>query len=275
MVWFCPACVAAATMTNQTPGSTCVMPVYAKVLPGYSLDGFQFRAVVSANGDAPAVGALSFTTNTGINAPYTFPGLSDNDILNAWPLGSLKKPLTGSNCVGFLSFQIPPTAQAGQSYSVHFTGVDGAPDTNSDYAMESFPGTAWVLSSALQPPSVTSDEWKLHFFGALDNALAADGVDADGDGAVNWQEFLAGTDPTNPNSVLHFNGSGLSTNGISGVGLTWLTAPGKTYILQATPAIGGGGWTSINTNTGDGYNYQFVQANYTGNGKFYRILLQP
>ena len=100
-------------------------------------------------------------------------------------------------------------------------------------------------------------------------------VDADGDGALNWQEYLAGTDPTNPLSVFEFGSAGFSTNGAGGFALSWLTAPGKTYILESIPALGGKNWTAINTNTGDGYDYQFIQTNYNGDAQFYRILLQP
>jgi hypothetical protein len=158
---------------------------------------------------------------------------------------------------------------------VHFSGVDGAPDDTTDYAMESFPGYAWVLSTAQQPASITSDEWKLRFFGSLNSSLAGDNVDADGDGAPNWQEYLAGTNPTNAMSALKFDGPALNANGTPGVALSWLTAPGKTYILESIPAFGGKTWTPINTNTGNGYTYQFTQPKYGGNAQFYRIRLQP
>jgi hypothetical protein len=275
LVWFCQASIAAGTVTNLSPGNTCSLPVYANVLAGYSLAGLQFRAVVSPNGNAPPVGQVVFNPAAGIPSPQFLPGESANDILNYWTLGAFENPLQNSNCIGTISFQVPTNAQAGQSYAVHFIGVNGVPDTNTDYNMESFPGYAWVLSTALQPASITSDEWKLHFFGSLTNSLAGDDVDADGDGAPNWQEYLAGTDPTNSNSVFEFNSAGLSTNGVSGLALSWLTAPGKTYILETIPALGGQSWTAINTNTGDGYTYQFIQTKYNGNAQFYRILLQP
>jgi hypothetical protein len=275
LVWFCHASIAAGTVTNLSPGNTCSLPVHANVLAGCSLAGLQFRAVVSPNGNAPPVGQVLFKPAANIPSPLSLPGLSSNDILNYWILGHFTTPLQNNNYIGTISFQVPTNAQAGQSYAVHFIGVNGVPDDTTEYTMESFPGYAWVGSAALQPASITSDEWKLHFFGSLTNSLAGDDVDADGDGVPNWQEYLAGTDPTNPLSVFQFGGAGFSNNGVSGVALSWLTAPGKTYILETIPALGGKSWTAINTNTGDGYTYQFIQTTYNDNAQFYRILLQP
>jgi hypothetical protein len=274
LVWLCQASISAGTVTNLVPGNPCSLPVYANVLPGYSLPSLQFRAIVSPNGDAPPVGEVVFTPAANMTNHWSFPGLSANDILIAWASNAFSPPLQNSNYLGSINFQIPSTATNGQSYAVHFSYVDGS-DGATDYSMESFPGYAWVLSTALQPASITSDEWKLHFFGSLTNSLAGDDVDADGDGALNWQEYLAGTDPTNPLSVFQFDGAGCSPNGAGGVALSWLTAPGKTYILESIPALGGGSWTAISTNTGDGYTYQFIQTNCNGNAQFYRILLQP
>jgi hypothetical protein len=88
-------------------------------------------------------------------------------------------------------------------------------------------------------------------------------------------EYLAGTDPTDPLSRFQFTTAGINTNGIGGVGLGWLTAPGKTYVLESIPVLGGTHWTAINTNVGDGNNYQFVQTNYSGASRFYQLRLQP
>ena len=124
-------------------------------------------------------------------------------------------------------------------------------------------------------PSVTSDDWKVRFFGSISSPLAADNVDADGDGVPNWQEYLAGTDPMNSASVLAFAKGDVSSYGPNGVALNWLTAPGKNYILESIPAIGGKTWTAINTNAGDGYYYQFIQTKINSNAQYYRIRLKP
>jgi hypothetical protein len=153
--------------------------------------------------------------------------------------------------------------------------VDGAPDFTTKYQLESHPGYVWVMSSNLQPASITSDEWKIAFFGSLTSSLAADNVDADGDGAPNWQEYLAGTDPTNAGSCLQFSSAVLNTGGVQGAAINWLTAPGKTYVLQCSPVLNGANWTPVNTNSGDGNYYQCIVTNLSGTGCFYQIHLQP
>src|SRR5208282_3603760 len=162
-------------------------------------------------------------------------------------------------------------AQTGQSYAVHFSGVDGAPNMQTSYQLESFPAWVWVNSPALQPPQISSDEWRLAFFGSLNNPLAADNADADGDGMLNWQEYVAGTNPTNALSKLQFGTSSLNASGAQGVAFTWLTAPGKSYTLESSPTLGGTTWTPLNTTVGDGNNYQFVQTNYSGTANFYQL----
>jgi hypothetical protein len=275
LVWFCQFSVGAGTVSYGLPGNTCSLPVYAKVLPGYDVSGMAFRVMAVPDGGAPAVGQIQFNPASDIPAPQISPGLSANDIVCSWSIGGFNPPLQGSNYLGTISFEIPPTAQPGASYTLQFVVAGGAPDLTTEYQMESFPGTVWVGTAAQQPPSLTSDEWKTYFFGSTANPLAADNVDADGDGMPNWMEYLAGTNPTNASSCFQFTSATFNTNGLQGVAVNWLTAPGKTYILESQPDLGGKNWTAINTNSGDGNYYQLLITNYSGNSRFYQILLQP
>ena len=88
------------------------------------------------------------------------------------------------------------------------------------------------------------DWWMIQYFGhptgeASDNSLASD--DADGDGASNLQEYLAGTDPTNPNSVFRLSAAAPVNNTIS---LTWLAVPGKSYQIQYNTNLDNPVWLS-------------------------------
>jgi hypothetical protein len=274
LVWFCQASVGSGTIINALPGNTVSLPVYAKVLPGYSLAALQFRSIVTGSSGAPGVGAIQFNPAAGVPSPQVLPGLSPNDTVQFWSFGSFAAPLQNSNYLGTISFQVPSGAGAGASYALHFVGVDGAPG-NTAYQLESHPGYVWVMSAALQPASITSDEWKLAFFGSLTNSQAADNVDADEDGALNWQEYVAGTNPTNALSRLQFTSASFNTDGVPGVAVNWLTAPGKNYILLASPALTGAAWTPINSNAGDGNEYQFIDTNFGGGARFYQIEIQP
>jgi Tol biopolymer transport system component len=76
------------------------------------------------------------------------------------------------------------------------------------------------------------DWWMMQYFGhptgqAGDNSLASD--DADGDGASNLQEYLAGTDPTNPNSVFRLSAAATANSTVT---LTWPAVSGKSYQIQ-------------------------------------------
>ena len=76
------------------------------------------------------------------------------------------------------------------------------------------------------------DWWMMQYFGhatgqAGDHSLASD--DADGDGASNLQEYLAGTDPTDSNSVFRLTAAATANGTVS---LTWPAVPGKNYQIQ-------------------------------------------
>ena len=93
--------------------------------------------------------------------------------------------------------------------------MDGAADLNTPYQFEvcrTGLGEARLRAAA----AISSDEWRAFFFGSVTNSLAADNVDADGDGMANWQEYLAGTNPTNAQSRLQFTTAGIHTNGLAG-----------------------------------------------------------
>lgn len=63
--------------------------------------------------------------------------------------------------------------------------------------------------------------------------------DADGDGVLNWEEAIAGTDPTAPESRLQISAESLAS-GMRIHVAPWM--PGRRYRLQVREAIPGGEW---------------------------------
>lgn len=72
------------------------------------------------------------------------------------------------------------------------------------------------------------DDWQARFWGPNPLAWPSGGVDSDGDGATNLQEFLAGTNPVNAGSALRL---GMTRAG-QGMWLNWNTEPGFVYQVQ-------------------------------------------
>jgi hypothetical protein len=90
-------------------------------------------------------------------------------------------------------------------------------------------------TSAIPGPS-KFPQWQIAYFGATNSPAAAPSADPDGDGMSNTNEFLAGTSPTNRASVLRITSVILSDND---VWVTWLTAGGKTNVVQSAISLNG------------------------------------
>lgn len=80
------------------------------------------------------------------------------------------------------------------------------------------------------------DRWETEAFGDLSSSASNDN---DLDGQTNLEEFLGGSDPTDPASR-----SGLSRLVIEGNNLVleFFTAPNRTYLLESSSDLGASGW---------------------------------
>jgi hypothetical protein len=90
----------------------------------------------------------------------------------------------------------------------------------------------------------------------------------------NWQEWIAGTEPTNPSSILKLLSPSNTTSGIT---LHWQSVSGKTYGLQRSTNLSlQPAFSSIQSNiVGQAGTTGFTDTNATGPGPyFYRIAVQ-
>jgi len=124
----------------------------------------------------------------------------------------------------------------------------------------------------LTPTSIISYAWLQQY--GLTTDGSADFIDSDGDGMNNWQEWICGTDPTNPLSVLKMLAP---SNSISGITVNWESVNNRTYFLQrSTNLLIRPSFSSIQSNIqGQATTTSFIDTNINGAGAyFYRVGVQ-
>jgi hypothetical protein len=122
------------------------------------------------------------------------------------------------------------------------------------------------------PSSLLSYAWALQY--GLPTDGSADFLDSDGDGMSNWQEWIAGSNPTNATSALIM--SSPVTNAV-GLQISWQSANGKLYYLQrATNLAASPAFSSIRSNIyGRIGTTIFIDNSATNPGPyFYRVGVQ-
>ena len=94
-------------------------------------------------------------------------------------------------------------------------------------------GAAWDVGAQEFDPNAIDldadglpDAWEIQYFGAIN---VSDGsADADGDGFVDLKEWLAGTDPTEADSLLTLKITRLGAGAAAGFRLTWPSVANRT-----------------------------------------------
>jgi hypothetical protein len=119
------------------------------------------------------------------------------------------------------------------------------------------------------PTSIISYAW-LQQYGLLTDG-SVDYVDSDGDGMNNWQEWKAGTNPTNAASLLWVASP---SNSVFGITLTWQSVNTRTYYLQSSTNLPA--FTSIQSNlVGQTGSTSYTDITATNGGPyFYRVGVQ-
>jgi hypothetical protein len=125
---------------------------------------------------------------------------------------------------------------------------------------DSASGTTWGEDENLDG---LPDDWQALYWSA---PFPAPNVDSDGDGASNASEFLAGTDPTNAESVLKT----WLTRSLQGPRLNWNTQPGFIYQVQTSEDFGSS-WSNFGPARFASGTSDSILVGGGGRAGFYRI----
>jgi hypothetical protein len=139
-------------------------------------------------------------------------------------------------------------ANSTHSFQLDYTTTEGRRSPISPSAS----GTTWLGYYWGTPANAIPVEWMTMYFGPQSSWPAAT-ADSDGDGMNNYQEFLAGTIPTNSASVLSVQINKLAqmpraqqfSQTQQGMFLSWNTQPGLTYQVQTTTNFTS--WSNLGT----------------------------
>jgi hypothetical protein len=131
-----------------------------------------------------------------------------------------------------------------------------------------FGSLGWNKDIHIAPAVALNDyaAWSVSIFGEV---LDPDG-DIDGDGMTNYEEFVAGTDPQDPDSVLQFRSF---TKSNADATIEWQSVIGITYHLDYSASLIAPNWQPLASNIAGTGN--IIQINVPFTGMVYRIRVEP
>jgi sugar lactone lactonase YvrE len=269
-----PQYVTVAADQVQTGGSlTAQVPIRVLAAATLPVRVFMLNVEIEPLDGSPAITtAATFSAVTNLGSPYATVSQSVNNFAAAW-LDSTVVGVSGTNIIGTLTITLPSSVTANSAYLVHFDHFSASPN-----------GLA-LFHSTIQDGLITvgnrtgsswhdgiPDTWRLLNFGTVSNVLSAANADPDGDGANNWQEYIAGTNPLDAASVFAFSPATPPSG--SNLTLQWPSVVNKLYTLQSSSSPGGG-WTTIASNLlGNSQVLQWTDTNASTGARFYRALVQ-
>ncbi len=154
-----------------------------------------------------------------------------------------------------------PCINAGNNaYVSASTDLDGRPrivgGTVNIGAYEFQPGVSGAFIGWLQQYGLPTDG-------------SADFIDSDGDGMNNWQEWVCGTDPTNPLSVLRLLSPCITSTNAT---VTWQSVAGMNYSLERSANLASPFMLLATNIVGQAGTTSYADTNATGAGPFfYRV----
>jgi sugar lactone lactonase YvrE len=228
--------------------------------------------VIPLDGSPAVTSGVTFSPAAGLGSPYAAMSQGANNYAAAW-LNSSNSGVSGTNVIGTVTVTLPANVTGNSSYLVHIEHFSASPNglalfhstvTDGLITVGNRTGSSWGDG--------IPDTWRLIYFGTISNLLSAANLDPDGDGASNWQEYVAGTNPMDPTSVLQLTPMAPAPN----FTVEWPSVPGKTYQVKSATSLFSTNWITTASNlAGTGQMMQLSDTNTPAPpARFYRVQVQ-
>jgi sugar lactone lactonase YvrE len=265
----------AAADVTASVGQTLQVPITARIFGDYPLRVLMLNlSVEPLDGSPDLTSPVQFKPNAALGTAAMTSSTGNGNYAAGW-LSSTIPGLIDTATLGTLIVTIPANAPSSAAYAIHFDHASASPNGIASFAKQT--STGLILLSD-RSGSVFNDgipdSWRLRYFGTVNNILSQAAADADGDGANNWQEYIAGTDPTDPKSVLLAFTDQAAAQQSQECVVRWPSVAGKRYLIERSSTLYGPNWIPVSTNTGSGADMEFRDS-IGGDVRFYRVQVIP
>jgi hypothetical protein len=232
--------------------------------------------VVPLDGSPDLTTPVSFSANPALGSPVST--LTEQRGYGNYAATWLNNNISGlsnSVSIGVLTVTIPANATSLSAYAVHFDHASASPNGLASFPKQTKTGLITLSNrSGSTYNDGIPDSWRLRYFLTLNNFLSQTNADADGDGLNNLQEYLAGTDPTDPTSFFKNIGTDpVAAQQPQDCVISWPSVTGKQYVIQRSSSLSTPFWSSIATNSGTGTTMEYHDTS-GGGVRFYRVQVQ-
>ncbi len=211
------------------------VPRYVREFKIHYRPNYPCTPVLSTVGPGGLLNGWTMSTDTdGTNGFYlTILSPDTNNVLTSLPYGIRGDLVTFQ----FAHQAVPSGQQAFSLFQIDNTVYTNMPPSGQSFTLTN--STAFVTNYPPTPPLGTPVPWLFSFGFTNTNTLAAAELsDPDGDGLLTWQEYLAGTNPTNAASTFVIRTLVVAQPGFPNQ-ITFSTVIGHTYRVETATILGG------------------------------------